>query len=206
MQTLIFGGTFDPIHTGHLVLAELARESLEAERVLFIPTFRPPHKNPSMTPPEARFEMVKLSIEGNCHFEVSDIEIAREGPSYTIDTLRVLKEQKKIDLDSSYFLIGGDSLNEFHTWKNWREIIEMCPLAVVRRPGCSLEGPPEAIDGAKILDQLPLLEISSTEIRNRIRQGKTIRYMVGESVRRFIQEKELYKKECSVHERIADAH
>lgn len=194
MRTLIFGGTFDPVHCAHLILAEQAAEQMEAGLVLFIPTYRPPHKGKAVASGEDRLEMVRLAIADNARFAVSDLEIRRQGPSYTIDTLRCIQDQGMISLDEAFLLIGGDSLSEFDTWKDWRDILSLCRLLVAPRPGISRQGPPEAVSKAETLHELPRLEISSSNIRERLRKGLSIRYLVPEKVAAYIGDKHLYQK------------
>jgi nicotinate-nucleotide adenylyltransferase len=188
----MFGGTFDPIHIGHLVLAERAREELGLDRVLFVPANIPPHKQEGrlIAAPEHRIEMLRLAIGGNASFELSTHEIDREGISYTVDTLRHFEELRP----GARFtlLIGGDNARDFHTWRHPETIVELARVAVWARPGSEL--PSEVLPGVgyhRIAS--PLLEISSTEIRERARSLRSIRYMVTDAVADYIERHELYR-------------
>ena len=196
----IYGGSFDPIHIGHLVMAEMARQECELNKVLFIPAGNPPHKtNRQLAPSLERYDMVQLAIEGNPYFEVSSIEIEREGKSFTIDTLKGLREIYSGSWEF-WLIIGMDSLLEIRTWRNAADIAKICKLAVYPRPGYSLDEHGKEVEalqhelGVQIaFVQGPLIEISSTGIRQRIRAGKSIRYLVPEPVEYYIQEHSLYR-------------
>jgi nicotinate-nucleotide adenylyltransferase len=186
------GGTFDPIHVAHLIIAEAALEALSLREIVFIPAARPPHKGGAcVTPVEDRLEMVRLAIEGNPRLTLSDIESRRETPSYTIDTIR----EFRAGLDAGegiYFIIGADSLVEFFTWKEPEKLLDECTFAVVPRPGVSMEdADPRIREKAVILDA-PELEIASRDIRERVREGRTIRYLVPAEVESYIDRKNLY--------------
>jgi nicotinate-nucleotide adenylyltransferase len=197
----LLGGSFDPIHLGHLVLAEGARETLGLERVVFVPNNIPPHKAGRQLAPAAdRLRMVELAIAGNPAFEVSDIELRREGKSYSIDTVRQLLAEHPEGWDI-HFLIGADSLHELPTWYRAAELADLCMFVVASRPGESLDDLEPlrgklrddqiaAIAGRRI--EIPLIGISSTEIRRRVREGLSIRYLVPDPVQRYIVEKGLY--------------
>ncbi len=195
----ISGGTFDPIHLGHLIIAEEAREIYGLEKILFIPSGNPPHKKDyNVTCAEYRFEMVKEAIYDNVFFEASPIEINREGYSYTIDTLLELKKMYGGDA-LLYFITGADVIPELITWKKFEQIFEICEFIAALRPGYNKEAILREIEihkkayGAKIstLDN-PLIGISSTIIRERVKNGRTIKYLVPERVEKFIREKGLY--------------
>jgi nicotinate-nucleotide adenylyltransferase len=188
MKIGILGGTFNPIHIGHLILAEEAKEKLALEKVIFVPTFLPPHKdNLDIAPAEERMTMLKLAITGNKYFTVSDIEIKRDGRSFTIDTLREFK--KKYRSDDLYFLIGSDLLKYLADWKDLKEIIQMVKFIAATRPGYPLQNLPVYIQ------TLPIraVDISAFEIRNRIRGSKSFRYLVPEGVFKYISKKKLYR-------------
>jgi len=189
MRIGILGGTFNPIHIGHLILAEEVREKLKLDRVIFVPTYLPPHKdNSDIASSAVRLTMVKLAIKGNRYFFASDIEVKRDGRSYTIDTL---KEFKKIyPEDELYFIIGSDLLRYLDDWKDLDEIIAMVSFIVATRPGYPLEKIPSHISTIPIR----AVDVSAFEIRKAIRENKSFRYLVPEAVRSYIEKNSLYKK------------
>jgi nicotinate-nucleotide adenylyltransferase len=193
------GGTFDPIHFGHLVAAEMARTEFDLAKVLFIPSGNPPHKDLSKVSPAAlRYEMVKRSIADNDCFLISDLELERHGPSYTVDTLRFL--HKTMACDDLFFITGTDALREVFNWHYPKELFKLTQFIGVIRPGfdaksfieMSLGNHPE-IEGRIHLLEVPALGISSTDIRQRVAAGKSIRYLLPECVRLFIIDNNLYK-------------
>jgi nicotinate-nucleotide adenylyltransferase len=188
----VIGGTFDPIHIAHLIIAEAALEALSLRQVVFVPAARPPHKDVGrLTPIGHRLEMVRLAIAGNARLAVSDIEARRESPSYTIDTIREFRSGLGAT-EEIYFIMGGDSLVEFFTWKDPLELLGACRFAVVPRPGVSLdEADPRILDRASII-AAPEMSIASRDIRERARHGRTIRYLVPATVESYIHEKKLY--------------
>ena len=196
MRIGVFGGTFDPIHMGHLVVAEDARASLELDKVLFIPAGQPWFKSyRRITESHHRLAMVRLAVESNPHFDVSDIEIRRNGPSYTVDTLAELRER----YGGAEFIVilGVDALREIDRWHQPRQIFEMASVAGMARPGASLDPSVlnAAIPGASNRMQLvdsTLIDISGTEIRQRVAAGRSIRYRVSAAVERYICENGLY--------------
>jgi len=192
VATGLIGGTFDPIHIAHLIIAEAALEALSLREIVFVPAARPPHKGEvSLAPIEDRLEMVRLAIEGNPRLVLSDIEARRETPSYTIDTIREVRAGLGAG-EEIYFIIGADSLVEFFTWKEPERLLEECSFVVVPRPGVSIEdADPRIRDRAIILDS-PELEIASRDIRERVREGRTIRYLVPAEVESYIDRKNLY--------------
>lgn len=192
------GGTFDPLHYGHLVAAEMARHEFTLEKVIFIPTGNPPHKeNQKVTPPLDRYEMVKRAIVNNPFFEVSPIEMEREGYSYTVDTLRMLHQE--YPEHQLYFITGADAFREIFTWKDVHSVLSLCHFIGASRPGFEPDEflkeleriYPEFLPHMHLLD-VPALAISSTDIRQRVKKGKPIRYLLPESVREYILEKGLY--------------
>lgn len=202
-QIGLFGGTFDPVHFGHLLLAESAREQLQLDQVVWIPAAVSPFKRGRQAASsEQRLKMLDLAVNDHPHFRVSTIEIDRGGISYTIDTLRILAEQSP---SSRWFLLmGADSLQGFPQWREPGEILQLATLAVVRRPGSpeidwdvlADVAPPAAIKAcaAAVVD-MPLIDLSSTEIRQRVAEGRSIRYRTPRSVERFIAEHRLYSAE-----------
>ena len=190
----IFGGSFNPPHVAHLIGAEIAREELELNTVIFMPASVPPHKQ-KMRLPDARLRlrMVMAAIAENPCFEASDIELNREGPSYSVDTLRQLKSQHP---DAHLVLIiGMDNLEIFHSWRSSEEILSLAELGVMVRPGYSKEKvKPELLQHVRFVE-IPLLEISGTEIRKRIESGHSVLYMVTDAVLAIIEQESLYKDE-----------
>lgn len=200
MKIGLIGGTFNPIHHGHLILSEYVRENFQLDKVIFIPTGLPPHKSASVVEkPEIRLEMTKLAIERNQFFSVSDIETYREGISYTIDTITELKNL--YPNDQLYFLIGADSLFELPTWKYYDKLISKTNIIVVNRPGgannligAKIKEYEDQFGGSIIEVKSPLIDISSSDIRNRVKDGKSIKYLVPNNVEEFILQKNLYKE------------
>ena len=188
MKIGIIGGTFNPIHLGHLVLAEEVRQKIGLNKVVFVPTNLPPHKNDDeIISASHRLRMLRLSISGNPYFSVSDMEIKRGGRSYTIDTI---KEFKKIYHEHElYFLIGSDLINYLNEWKDLKEIITLVKFIVATRPGYPLENLPDYITTIDIR----AVDISAFEIRQCIKQNCSFRYLVPEAVRSYILKKGLYK-------------
>jgi len=189
----ILGGTFDPIHMGHLVLAEQVREKFQLERVIFIPSASPPHKTEQeLSLADDRFEMTKLALEGNPYFFVSDIELKREGLSYTVETLR---ELKKLYKDSEiYFLTGSDVLNEITTWKDPEEIYKLAKIVIGVRPGFDKFDPENHFAKKSIIVNITGIDISSTQIREKVSKGESIKYLVPLKVEEYIRKRNLYKK------------
>ncbi|WP_407307143.1 nicotinate-nucleotide adenylyltransferase [Desulfosporosinus sp. SB140] len=194
----IMGGTFDPIHYGHLVAAEMARSKFNLSKVLFIPTGIPPHKNRrDISAGELRFEMVERAIQDNPAFACSSLEIERQGPSYTVETLRVLS--RAWPEHELYFITGTDALREIFSWREAEEILTLIEFIGAARPGFDAsdflehvqEEHPDIIGKIHYLE-VPALAISSTDIRFRVRHRQPIRYLLPESVRLFIQEHNLY--------------
>jgi len=189
MRIGVLGGTFDPVHIGHLILAEEAVNQFGLDRLIFVPTNQPPHKDYSpLADAEDRFMMVKLAVEGNPSFDVSRIEIDRPGKSYSVETLKRLKEEYGSDAEI-FLLTGSDSLEELSSWREIDEVLRLCRFVVASRPGYSFKDLPP---GAESISITPV-NVSSTEIRRRIKQGKSIRELVPDKVRKYILEKELYK-------------
>lgn len=194
----ILGGTFDPIHYGHLILAEEAWACLELERVLFVPAREPPHKllHPG-SPAADRLEMVRLSIASNPHFQVSEVELERPGPSYTVDTLALLHEMLGPQAEL-YFLMGLDSLANLPTWHNPAGIVALAHLAVARRPGYGVDLPhleqvlPGITARVHFLD-IPEIGIASHDLRRRVREGLPIRYQLPREVEEYIYARGLYR-------------
>ncbi|MDD5197020.1 MAG: nicotinate-nucleotide adenylyltransferase [Candidatus Omnitrophota bacterium] len=188
MKIGILGGTFNPVHIGHLILAEEAREKLGLEKIIFVPANQPPHKdNGDIAAGSIRLKMLKLSIKGNKHFGVSDAEIKRQGRSYTIDTIREFKQ--KYPCDELYFIIGSDLLKYLDEWKDLAEINKMVKFIAATRPGYPLEKIPAYIKTLGIR----AVDISGFEVRRCIQEDKSFRYLVPEAVFNYINKKGLYK-------------
>jgi len=191
MRIGIFGGTFDPIHTGHLAIAQTAINEIPLQRVLFIPANIPPHKlKQPISPPQVRLEMVQLAVADHPQFEVSTVELEREGPSYMVDTLRLL--QQRYPGAEFFLIIGADNLLGFQTWHEHEAILQLCRLAVYPRYESDLEQAPAELLRRSIVFKAPRMEISSSYIRGLVRQGKSVRYLVPDVVAEFIQQKRLY--------------
>jgi nicotinate-nucleotide adenylyltransferase len=194
----ILGGTFDPIHHGHLVAAEEACYQLALDRVLFVPAGTPPHKpRQPITPADHRLRMLELAIAGKPYFAISRVDVDRPGPCYTVDTLKLLRAEWGAD-PTYFFIEGADSFADILTWYQSQRLIELCELAVVERPGVE-------IDSAQLEQQLPglaarthwiqmpSLEISSSDLRARVREGRSISYLVPPAVEAYIFEAKLYQ-------------
>ena len=212
----ILGGTFNPIHLGHLAAAEEVSDRLRLDSVLFVPSFLAPHKqDEEMPPPAERLEMVRIAVAGNPRFALSTIEIERGGRSYTIDTIDALRTlHAGAEL---YFITGLDSFLDIGTWRDWRRLLGSCSFVVLSREGYRFadlakrdffpgdERELRELDArvreqqvvrsgalSLYLENIPFYEISSTDIRSRIRQGRSIKYHLPEAVERYIIEKKLY--------------
>ena len=192
MATGIMGGTFDPIHVAHLTIAEEVLTTFGLDRVVFMPSAQPPHKQAQdVTPIEHRLEMVRLAVSGDPRLDVSDLEARRPTPSYTVETIRELRLELGED-ETIYFIMGADSLTQFFTWKDPEDLLSSCEFVVVPRPGVGIECADERIRGkAHILDS-PTLDISSSDIRERVRRGESIDHLVPPDVSAYITEKKLY--------------
>lgn len=188
MSIGILGGTFNPIHMGHLILAEEALSKLRLDKVVLIPTYLPPHKDvEGRIKPKDRLKMVELAVEGNPAFECSSLEIDSRKMSYSIDTLKELKKKYGED-NQLYMITGSDLLKDLFSWKDVNEIFKMSKFIVANRPGYPVEDVP---DGAETVVITPI-EISSEDIRRRLKEGRSIRYLVPEKVRQYIISKGLY--------------
>lgn len=191
MKIAVMGGTFDPIHYGHLVSAEEVRDCKNFDQILFIPSARPPHKErPNISEPEHRYKMTVLATEDNPYFQVSRIEIDRKGDSYAIDTVKELKE--KYNLSQIWWIIGADSLIEFHIWKCHEKLLEICNFIATTRPNYSLDDVPDDLIDKVDLFEITDIAISSTQIRKRIRKNRSIKYLVPKKVEEYIYKNNLY--------------
>ena len=185
----VFGGTFDPIHYGHLITAQSVWEIRKLDKILFIPAFISPHKSDVKTSlPEDRLKMIKIAIEGVDFFDYSDIEIKKGGISYTVDTLSELKKK----YDEIEFIIGYDNIFEFHTWKDPDEIMKLAKIIVLKRKSSH---PPQFKDkyyNQAVFVQTRGIEISATDIRERVKKGLPINFLVPPKVMENIYNKKLY--------------
>lgn len=196
MNIGVLGGTFDPIHMGHLVVAEEARIKVGFKEVLFVPAGQPllkPDRN--ITPANQRVEMVRCAIADNPHFKLCTLEVERPGPSYTVDTLTMLREQLGSEA-SFFFILGRDTLAELPSWKEPEKLVQLCQLVVAPRLGSKglkhLETEiPGLLDKVIQLD-MPVIGISASGIRQRIAQGLSIRYLVPAEVEKYITEQKIY--------------
>lgn len=191
MKLGVYGGTFDPVHLGHLILAETVCEQLQLDQVLFIPAYQNPHKSDRTSAhPKARLEMLQFAISGNPRFRVSNMEIRRKGPSYTYETLTALRSEHP-DADLT-LIMGGDSLLDLPQWRELETIFSLAHIVAVNRGRQRVEVP-SALDSDRIsIRQMPAIDISATEIRQRCRTGKSIRYLTPRSVELYIQAQQLY--------------
>lgn len=199
MQLGILGGTFDPIHFGHLLAAEEARVALGLDLVLFAPAGDPPHKQGyTILPAAHRLSMVRLAIADNPTFDISTVDIDRPGPHYTVDTIHLIRDEWDTDADETYFIMGVDSLAHLLTWHQPAQLIKLCRLAVVARPGyrADLAKLEAALPGiSRRLDwvEMPVLGISSSDLQRRVREGRSIRYQVPANVANYVTEHRLYR-------------
>ena len=212
MRLGIFGGTFNPIHLAHLITAERIREELDLGKILFIPSALPPHKDSPMADAGHRLAMARKACASNPGFEVDDLEVRRSGRSYSVDTLRALEERAP-DGDL-HFIIGMDAFAEISTWKEAPAIFGLTNLVVIPRPGHPLRDPreylPRGIEiegptghggtrryrvsgGREVLTlEIPVMDISSSDIRKRLKEGRSVRYLLPEEVEVYIRKEKLY--------------
>lgn len=193
----ILGGTFDPPHTGHLILAEYAHDALGLDQVLFVPAADPPHKQQEdKQPVQHRLAMLELALADNEHFSISRADIDRPGPHYSVDMVAIVQAQYP-DYEL-YFVMGSDSLRNLTRWYHPEELIQRCRLAVMRRPGDYIQlNMHEAIlpslhDRVSMVEA-PLIGISSSQIVDRLQQGRSVRYLLPQAVLDYIDEHQLYR-------------
>jgi nicotinate-nucleotide adenylyltransferase len=194
----IMGGTFDPIHHGHLVTAEEALWQFRLDEVVFVPTGQPWMKSErarEVTSAEHRYLMVAMATSDNPRFTVSRVEIDREGPTYAVDTLRAMRAERGPEV-SLFFITGADAMLEILQWKDPQETLALAHFIAATRPGYDLaafeRGAPTAHPGVSVMD-VPALAISSTDIRERVRDGRPIRYLVPDAVQNYIEKVGLYR-------------
>lgn len=195
----LMGGTFDPIHYGHLVTAEAARCEFNLDKVIFVPSGQPPHKKSTgITPAQQRFQMTKEAIASNPFFEVSRVEMDRPGPSYTVDTVQHFQHHYGPEV-KIYFITGADAILEILTWKKVEKLMDYCYFIAATRPGYQLEElqhclrdlPAKYLAGICSL-AVPGMAISSTDIRERVAKGRSIKYLLPETIELYIAENKLY--------------
>lgn len=192
MKIAIMGGTFNPIHNAHLLSAEQVREGLGYDKILFVPAARPPHKSqPDMVSAEHRYQMVLLATAENPYFEVSRIELDRAGPSYTIQTIKTLRHLYGKTTQLAW-IIGADSLIEYKIWKDFDEVLRQCTLIATTRPNYDFERVPSEIRNLVTTFQITGFDMSATEIRERVQNNTSIRYLVPETVAAYIDKHQLY--------------
>lgn len=197
----LMGGTFDPIHYGHLIAAENSRSEFDLDRVVFIPAARPPHKEgESVLDSPHRLQMVKLAIAGNPAFDISTLEQERQGLSYTIDTVEYFRD--RFPDSQIFFIMGMDSLLMFDTWRDYQRLAGLCRFIVVTRPGYVMEPGQPVLDNLPTLLwenlsmlEIPGLDISSSDIRQRVRLSRPIKYMLPAAVEDYLLEHGLYREE-----------
>lgn len=199
---LLFGGSFDPVHCGHLIVSRAAAELLSVERIILIPSAQPPHKERArLTAPEHRVAMCRAAVAGDPLFEVSDWEVRQPGPNYTLLTVNQFRAALGAETPL-YWLLGGDSLRDLHTWYRVAELADACTLVTAGRPG---HAPPDWAELGRHLraEQLarlrahvlatPQVEIAATQVRQRVAAGLSVRYLVPEPVRDYISAQRLYR-------------
>lgn len=198
----VFGGTFNPVHLGHMIMAQDAIEAFDLDRVMFVPCAQPPHKpSGDLAPATHRLAMLEAAIEGDLRFDVSALEIQRGGTSYTIDSMReIAAEHPGMEL---YFIIGADSLLELHLWREIEALLQLCRIVTIARPGVDLDALqakdlklpppwPEKLQAGIRVGHM--VNVSSTDIRYRVAEGMSIRYLVPPGVDMYIAEHSLYRR------------
>jgi len=187
----IFGGSFDPVHNAHVALARVALAELKLDELIWVPVGQPWQKKRHLTPAADREAMVRLAIEGEPRFVLSRIELERNGPSYTIDTVRALKAERP---DAQWYLvIGQDQYAGFHTWHGWQELLGLVTLAIADRPDANHSVDPQVLAHAHAAVTLPKMDVSSTDIRERVTGGEGIVDLVPPAVARYIARHHLYR-------------
>ena len=186
----ILGGTFNPVHIGHLTIAQMVSEKIKLDQVIFIPSYLPPHKsNRNIAPAEDRYQMLRLAIKGNPKFAISDFEIKKQGKSYSIDTIKYLKGKFPRGT-KFFFIIGSDLLATLHTWKRIDELEKLVSFISVNRPGFKKRGSRIKVRSVTV----PGVQTSSTFARQRLMKGKTVKYLVLDNVLEYIKKNKLYRK------------
>ncbi len=194
----VFGGAFNPVHMAHLIIAEDVRQQIHLDKVLFVPYANPPHKNGNnLLDSKHRLTMLRLAIEGNSFFEISDIEIKDSSVSktYTVDTLMKLRELYKDEGVKLYLIIGLDNLIELHTWKDPGKLFMLSEVVVLNRPGYLVQSVENEYGRRVTYIPAPDINISASDIRYKIKEGKSIKYLVPHSVEKYIEKNKLYKED-----------
>jgi nicotinate-nucleotide adenylyltransferase len=189
----LYGGTFDPVHLGHLRAAENAREAMGLDVVAFLPAAVPPHRGAALSPAADRLEMTRLATAPHPRFEAWDAELRRPGPSYTVETVASLVCERPAD--SFVLVVGADTWPEIAAWRDPQRLLSLVEVAVVDRPGYPAEEPVAPFPGARGARRAegPSLPVSATEIRERVRQGRSVRYLVPDAVAEYIVARRLYR-------------
>lgn len=194
MKICLYGGTFDPPHNGHLAVADQCRQILNIDRILFIPAFMAPHKtNIKISSAADRLTMLRLAIQPYPHFEISELELQRKGISYSIDTILQIKRDLNLTRDELFFLIGADGLKELHTWRDPDRILAESRVVVAGRPNYSLDDVPADYRGRVEILSNPLMDISSTDIRQKIQNHESVYHLLPKSVADYIERHKLYQ-------------
>ena len=193
MKICLFGGTFDPPHIGHLLIAQTVCEAENFDKILFMPAYNPAHKN-GITSIDHRINMVKIAIKDNPKFEYSDVDVIRRGTSYSIDSIIDIKKKLKVEKNELYYLIGSDSLIDLKNWKNPRKILKEAKVIVAIRPGFRPSDIPHWILKDVHFANIPRFELSSSKIRSRWVEDLTIRYMVTLPIWDYINKNNLYSR------------
>ncbi len=189
----IFGGSFDPPHMGHLIIAQAMVNRLGLDVLTWVPARTPPHKDSAnLTSAEHRYRMTQLAISGNPAFAISDVEMESNQPPWTKYLLKRFRSD--FPNDELFLIIGGDSLAEFHTWRDYRELWQMAKIQVAKRPGQVFDYVDDEILVNVNIVETPLIDISATVVREMVYQDESIRYLVSEPVREYIEQKGLYRK------------
>lgn len=190
----ILGGTFNPVHNGHLIIADAARRALKLDRVVFIPSSEPPHKQGlGILDFNLRYRMLEEAIADNTSFAVSDIEHRREGFSFTVDTLRSIREMASENV-KIFFLIGSDNLSLLDTWREPEKIVSLCSLVSLTRPGRENGTGATRLDSQITFLDVPQIDISATMIRDLVAAGESVRYLVPPTVEQFIRKNNIYRR------------
>ncbi len=193
MKRCLIGGTFDPPHWGHALLAETLRTELHIDVLVFVPAYIPPHKQEdSLSSPEHRVAMLTRFCNANPHFTLDQREIGRQGVSYTIDTIREVKREQALKREEIGFLMGADNYLALETWREAEHLVQECVILVAERPTYPMKESLPFEEQVRFLD-LPRIEISSSQIRARTREGKSVRYYVTPEVAEYITHHELYR-------------
>lgn len=204
-QIVLFGGSFDPVHHGHLIVARALAERRAFRRITLVPAASSPHKSGAHAPAEDRLAMLRLAVEAEGLFELSQAELRRRGPSYTVDTLTALRRQQP--RARLYWVVGADTLEDLPRWRRVHDVLALAEIIVVVRQtqGEALEQVWTALEAQLTREEIqglrravvetPRIDISSTDIRRRVREGKSIRYLVPERVREYIERRGLYAEE-----------